>query len=183
MPKLGLTMTEGTITEWLVKTGETVTKGSIIMLFETDKVEAEVEAEADGIVTHAAQVGDTLEPGEMVGWLLAEGEQPPDGTPLETDSTGTQEPVNQEPVNQEPDERVEVPEISEVQEENQSEQSNGQSIEANGRTLASPNAKRVAEELGITLDGIAGTGPGGRITSDDVQSFAATQTGAVTQLV
>lgn len=180
MPKLGLTMTEGTITEWLVKTGETVTKGSIIMLFETDKVEAEVEAEADGIVTHAAQVGDTLEPGEMVGWLLAEGEQPPDGTPLETDSTGTQEPVNQEPVNQEPDERVEVPEISEVQEENQSEQSNGQSIEANGRTLASPNAKRVAEELGITLDGIAGTGPGGRITSDDVQSFAATQTGAVT---
>ena len=46
MPKLGLTMTEGTITEWVVSAGEKVSKGSTVMLIETDKVEAEVEAEA-----------------------------------------------------------------------------------------------------------------------------------------
>ena len=50
MPKLGLTMTEGTITEWVVDAGQKVEKGSVVMLIETDKVEAEVEADADGIV-------------------------------------------------------------------------------------------------------------------------------------
>ena len=75
MPKLGLTMTEGTITEWVVNSGDKVTEGTVVMLIETDKVEAEVEAEADGIVTHTANVGETLEPGEPVGWLLGEGEQ------------------------------------------------------------------------------------------------------------
>ena len=49
MPKLGLTMTEGTITEWVVNSGDKVTEGTVVMLIETDKVEAEVEAEADGI--------------------------------------------------------------------------------------------------------------------------------------
>ena len=44
------------------------------MLIETDKVEAEVEADADGIVQYVANVGDTLEPGEVVGWLLADEE-------------------------------------------------------------------------------------------------------------
>ena len=47
MPKLGLTMTEGTITEWVVSAGEKVSKGSTVMLIETDKVEAEVEAEVE----------------------------------------------------------------------------------------------------------------------------------------
>mgnify|MGYP003315433929 CR=1 FL=1 len=75
MPKLGLTMTEGTITEWVVSAGEKVSKGSTVMLIETDKVEAEVEAEADGVVQYVANVGDTLEPGEVVGWLLEEDEQ------------------------------------------------------------------------------------------------------------
>ena len=56
MPKLGLTMTEGTITEWVVAAGQKVEKGSVVMLIETDKVEAEVEADSDGIavVSHAA---------------------------------------------------------------------------------------------------------------------------------
>ena len=74
MPKLGLTMTEGTITEWVVDAGEKVEKGSVVMLIETDKVEAEVEADADGIVQYVANVGDTLEPGEVVGWHLADEE-------------------------------------------------------------------------------------------------------------
>ena len=75
MPKLGLTMTEGTITEWVVDAGQKVEKGSVVMLIETDKVEAEVEADADGIVQYVANVGDTLEPGEVVGWLLADEEK------------------------------------------------------------------------------------------------------------
>ena len=67
MPKLGLTMTEGTITEWVVDAGQKVEKGSVVMLIETDKVEAEVEADADGIVQYVASVGDTLEPEKSSG--------------------------------------------------------------------------------------------------------------------
>ena len=80
MPKLGLTMTEGTITEWVAEAGSSVTKGSVVMTIETDKVEEEVSAEGDGIVFHTAEVGETLEPGEIAGWLLADGETPPDGS-------------------------------------------------------------------------------------------------------
>jgi len=172
MPKLGLTMTEGTVTEWFVKTGETVTKGTVIMLFETDKVEAEVEAEADGIVSHIADVGETIEPGEIVGWLLAEGEQAPDGTIAETSSEETQEEnedivqeeidSDEEPVTQVPQEEVAV-EQEPVSDANEMETT---------RVLASPNAKRVAQDLGVDINGISGSGPGGRITSDDVTSFA-----------
>ena len=78
MPKLGLTMQEGTITEWSVESGTFVTAGTVVMTIETDKVEAEVEAEADGILSQVAAVGDTLECGELAGWLLAEGEDPYD---------------------------------------------------------------------------------------------------------
>ena len=84
MPKLGLTMTEGTITEWVAAPGQVVTKGSVIMTIETDKVQEEVEADGDGILFHSAEAGDTLEPGEIAGWLLAEGESPPDGGEVRT---------------------------------------------------------------------------------------------------
>ncbi|GIS56017.1 MAG: hypothetical protein Ct9H90mP30_7020 [Actinomycetota bacterium] len=62
MPKLGLTMTEGTITEWVVDAGQKIEKGSVVMLIETDKVGAEVEADADGIVQYVANVEILLNP-------------------------------------------------------------------------------------------------------------------------
>lgn len=172
MPKLGLTMTEGTITEWFVKTGETVTKGSVIMLFETDKVEAEVEAEVDGIVSHIAGVGETLEPGEIVGWLLAEGEQAPDGTTVETSSEETQEiteDIIQEEIVSDQEPITEVPQEEVTLEQEPISDANGMETT---RVLASPNAKRVAQDLGIDIKDISGSGPAGRITSDDVNSFA-----------
>ena len=100
MPKLGLTMTEGTITEWVVSAGEKVSKGSTVMLIETDKVEAEVEAEADGVVQYIANVGDTLEPGEVVGWLLEEDEQSDgeaDQTAVVEETPEVQDDTSQEP--------------------------------------------------------------------------------------
>ena len=57
MPKLGLTMTEGTLTEWLVNTGETVTKGQPVASIETDKIETEIEAEAEGLLHQLCKSG------------------------------------------------------------------------------------------------------------------------------
>ena len=63
MPKLGLTMTEGTLTEWLVNTGEIVSQGQPVASIETDKIETEIEAEADGLLHQLCQSGEVFECG------------------------------------------------------------------------------------------------------------------------
>ena len=169
MPKLGLTMTEGTITEWVVSAGEKVSKGSTVMLIETDKVEAEVEAEADGVVQYIANVGDTLEPGEVVGWLLEEDEQS-DG---EADQTAVVEetPEVQDDTSQEPTEaELSEPEIAQSLQEEAAKSEGNNDAQQSGRIHASPNAKRVAKEKGIDLQQVTGTGPNGRITSEDINT-------------
>jgi len=82
LPKLGLTMQEGVIEEWVVAPGTQVSPGDILIRIGTDKVDADVEAEDSGRFHPAVQAGVTLPPGALVGWLLAEGEEPPSvGTP------------------------------------------------------------------------------------------------------
>ncbi len=80
MPKLGLTMTEGTLTEWLVSTGETVSQGQPVASIETDKIETEIEAEAEGILHQSAKSGEVFECGLVLGWILEEGEEPPENS-------------------------------------------------------------------------------------------------------
>lgn len=150
MPKLGLTMTEGTIAEWLAVEGATVGAGAVVMTIETDKVEAEVEAPADGVVHHVRRVGETLEPGELVGWILADGEALPEGSP----------PPAERPTEADPTSASVAPPIDPTP-------------PADGaRRPSSPNARRVAAELGVDLASVVGTGPGGRVTSEDVEAAA-----------
>ena len=165
MPKLGLTMTEGTITEWVAAPGQVVTKGSVIMTIETDKVQEEVEADGDGILFHSAEAGDTLEPGEIAGWLLAEGESPPDGGELIVAASSQPEEVVSL---QEPQEDHTL--ISHTETEDVEAAPPVTATAAVGRILSSPNARRVAAELGTDISTVAGSGPGGRITSEDVEA-------------
>ena len=70
MPKLGLTMTEGTIDEWKKKVGDTVRKGDIIYSVATDKLTNDVEAEADGVLLKILVAeGETVPCKTLVGWL------------------------------------------------------------------------------------------------------------------
>src|SRR6478609_594334 len=69
MPKLGLTMEEGTITAWLVPDGTEVTAGMAVMVIETDKVETEVEASASGPLHQRGAVGETFPCGAVIGWI------------------------------------------------------------------------------------------------------------------
>jgi pyruvate dehydrogenase E2 component (dihydrolipoamide acetyltransferase) len=129
LPKLGLTMEEGTILEWVAKPGDIVRHGDVLLRIGTDKVDADVEAEGEGRFEPVVAEGVTLPPGALIGWLLDGDERPP------VQSTG-------------------------------------------GRLLASPNAKRVAAAYGIDLSALTGTGPGGRIVSEDVEdALAAAQPG------
>jgi len=132
MPKLGLTMEEGTIIEWLVDDGQEVSAGDPVLRIETDKTETEVEAPAGGLLRPSGQVGDTFACSELIGWFLAEGEEVP--------AAAAAAPTQQR---------------------------------SGGRIFASPNARRVAAEKGIDLRTVAGTGPNGRIVSEDLEGVPA----------
>lgn len=148
IPKLGMTMTEGTVAEWLVPHGAPVRAGDIVYRLETEKIEFQVEAEADGILHHAVPAGTTLAPGSVVGYILAPGEAPPAGAPTvppaPTPASGPPPPPPPPP--------------------------------QAGQAPASPAARRLATELGVPLESVLGSGPGGRITEEDVRRAHAATT-------
>ena len=79
MPKLGLTMTEGTIEEWKKNVGDSVTKGEIIYSVATDKLTNDVEADTDGVLLKiAVPAGETVPCKTLVGWVGTAGEVLPD---------------------------------------------------------------------------------------------------------
>jgi len=166
MPKLGLTMESGTVVQWLVADGAEVSEGEAVMLIETDKVESEVESPGSGLLHHAAQVGEEYPCGQQIGWLLGPGEEPP-AMPSPAAAPASAAPAAPAAVAV-----AAAPATS----------ANGRAAQAatgqGGRILASPNAKRVAKERGVDLAQVVGTGPGGRITSEDVPLTAPPQVAA-----
>ena len=79
MPKLGLTMTEGTIEEWKFKEGDTVKKGDILFSVATDKLTNDVEAEEDGtLLKILLPEGETAPCKSVIAWIGAAGEAVPD---------------------------------------------------------------------------------------------------------
>ncbi|MDX2378140.1 MAG: dihydrolipoamide acetyltransferase family protein [Acidimicrobiia bacterium] len=155
MPKLGLTMEEGTITEWLVEDGVTVGQGTAVLRIETDKTETDVEASAAGRLHTIAAVGDTFACGEQIGWFLADGEEAP-STPALAGPTTTPTPTTAPP-SAGPSARTDTAAAA--------------ASASTGRLLASPNARRVAAERGLDLRAVRGTGPGGRIVSEDLEGI------------
>jgi pyruvate dehydrogenase E2 component (dihydrolipoamide acetyltransferase) len=147
MPKLGLTMTEGTLTRWLKTAGEPVKEGEIIFEFESDKSIMEYEAPADGTL------------GEI---LIDEGETVPCGTPL-ADFIPAREAA-QAPSGRSSNLPAAEPEVSKA--------ASPAVTPFPGRIIATPAAKRRARELQIDLATITGRGPGGRIQQADVEAAA-----------
>ena len=151
MPKLGLTMEEGTILEWLVEDGTEITQGMAVLRIETDKVESDVESPGAGRFHRVGNQGDTYPCGALIGYLLADGEEPPVAqvsapAAAATPAASSAPVVSSAPVAS----RVAAP-------------------RREGRLFASPNARRVAKELGIDIETVVGSGPEGRITSEDVE--------------
>lgn len=70
MPRLGLTMKEGTITKWLKKEGETVTKGEMVAELTTEKIVNSIEAPEDGVLEKIiCQEGETIDSGMVIGYI------------------------------------------------------------------------------------------------------------------
>ncbi len=167
LPKLGLTMEEGTVDEWLVADGDVITVGMPLLRLATDKIDVDVEAEAEGIIARAVGNGATLAPGSVLGWLLAPGETAPAGAaPVAAGPSGTKDV----PPQGSSDAPADVSGSHEAK----------VSDDASGRRFISPNARRVARQLGIDLASVRGTGPDGRVVSEDVEESARTQSAKVT---
>lgn len=148
LPKIGLTMQEGTIDEWLVPTGAVVTEGEALLRLATDKVDVDVEAEAGGLFHPVVAAGTTVPAGALIGWLLEEGERPPEGG-------GGPVPLTDAPIAAVTDTNAPA------------------AHHAGDRLLSSPNARRVAAAVDVDLTAVRGTGPGGRIVSEDVEEHVA----------
>lgn len=152
--KVGMNMTEGVVEEWYIPDGDTVREGELLYRLETEKVNLDVDAEATGVVKHLVGQGITREPGDVVGYIYAEGEEIPDvlpgagGEPAH-DSAATLSGSPQAPTS--------VPAVA-----------SAASVTADGRLKASPIARRLATERGVQLAALQGTGPGGRIVEADV---------------
>ncbi len=154
-----LTM-DGTLLNWLKQAGEAVKKGEIIAEFEADKATVEVESPSDGVVlTVSGAVGDELKEGTVIATVGASGEGASNGAP-----------ANEAPP------KEAAPVAAPVAPSN-----GASSVTADGRVKASPLAKRIAEDKGINLAQVQGTGPDGRIVKADVEGFTPSATPAPTK--
>ena len=170
MPKLSDTMTEGVVAEWTKKVGDKVASGEVLAEIETDKATMEFESFYDGVLLHigvekgkAAPVNAILaiigEAGEDVNALLATAgaSAAPAAAPVEEAKPAAAAAPSPAPVA--PAAKA-APSPAPVAAAN-----------ANGRVIASPLAKKLAEEKGIDLNALAGTGEAGRIVKRDVDHY------------
>jgi pyruvate dehydrogenase E2 component (dihydrolipoamide acetyltransferase) len=160
MPKLGFDMAEGTLVDWTVEVGQAIKKGDVIAEIETDKATIEIETTVEGtVLSLLAGPGDVVAVGAPIGYVGAAGEKAPsDGTApaQKAEAAPAEEPAAPEPARQ----PAAAPPAA------------AEPVELPGGIKASPIARRLAEEKGIDLRRIKGTGPGGRIVKNDVLEFA-----------
>jgi len=156
LPQLGETMKEGTIVDCKVNVGDVVKRGDIIFEIETDKATLEMESPADGFVKHIlAEVNQTLPVGEPMLILGEKDEQVPQSFIDSLKGVASAAVAAAEA----------APAVSAAK---PAGTETGPTKPA-GKVMASPRAKKLAEQLGVDLAKVTGTGPAGKITEQDVK--------------
>ena len=150
MPKWGMSMKEGKVTQWLKNEGDTIEKGEPLFEVETEKITNQVEATDSGILFQiVVQAGTTVPVGAIVAVIASPGEQPEriegaqTGEIVETEPTAPTAPA--------PEKREEK--------------------EKKKFVLATPAARRMTKELDLDLAKVPGSGPDGRVTEADVAKY------------
>ncbi|REK53155.1 MAG: branched-chain alpha-keto acid dehydrogenase subunit E2 [Geobacillus sp.] len=148
MPKLGMSMKEGTVVEWLKKKGDKVKKGESLVVISSDKIETDIEAPQDGVLLEIlVEQDETAEVGKVIGYIGQEGEKlniQSNETPQETAKQAMQEVAAS---------------VGTIE----------PNITSRHMLRVSPAARKLAREAGIDVSNIKGTGPKGRITRADVE--------------
>ncbi|MFH5833712.1 pyruvate dehydrogenase complex dihydrolipoamide acetyltransferase [Halalkalibaculum sp. DA384] len=172
MPKLSDTMEEGVIAKWNVQEGDNVESGDIIAEVETDKATMEVEVfDAGTILKILADEGDAVPLGEAMAIVGEEGEDISellegigDGGGTSGDASSESSKKDKASAAEEEEEKEYDPLFSDLEEETSSGS-------GNGRIKASPLARRIAEDKGIELSNVQGSGPEGRIIKRDIEEY------------
>jgi pyruvate dehydrogenase E2 component (dihydrolipoamide acetyltransferase) len=205
MPKAGDAMTEGKVVRWYKQPGDAVKKGEAVAEIETDKVNLDLEAEADGTLgQHAANEGDMVPVGNVLARILAEGEKD------EAPAAPKEEPKKEEAPKQDDGKaaKAEEPKEDEPPQRRATDKKDsvrhstgeyGETVEHKGprrdrtapepateagraesgdRKRSSPLARRMAKELGVSLEDVQGSGPGGRIVAADIKGAQGTESAA-----
>jgi pyruvate dehydrogenase E2 component (dihydrolipoamide acetyltransferase) len=176
MPKLGMDMDQGTVVEWLVDEGDTVESGQVVAEIESEKTTGDIKVREDGVLRkRLLEVGDSVGPGgdvavvagpdEDVSALLggADGEPAVAGeSTSEAETAGTGDDGDADA----PAAGTSVDGPSAVAESGGGGSASAESVKA------TPRATKRAEELGVDLAGIDGTGPQGAVSEDDVEAAA-----------
>lgn len=199
MPKLGFDMAEGTLVRWVVGEGDAVEKGGVLAEIETDKATVEVESSHEGTIRrHLVNEGDVVpvgqpiaivgSPDENIDDLMPSaekikeaGEAAPGSVPQKDiasggESKGEETPAMLGEVKEKGEEKAEriTPEIVKKTGGEPYQGIEEEEIDVEGLpggVRASPVARRMAEEKGIDLKRINGSGPGGRITKKDIETY------------
>jgi pyruvate dehydrogenase E2 component (dihydrolipoamide acetyltransferase) len=168
MPRLSDTMTEGTVAQWHKKVGDPIAEGDLLAEIETDKATMEFESFQEGVLLHiGVEEGATAAVDSILAILGEKGEDVK--SLLEADAMPTQVAEVEKPAAVEKvsvPAPVEIPVAAPVA-------APVQTSNTSGRTVASPLAKRLAQEKGLDIATIAGSGDGGRIIKRDVDTYQA----------
>ena len=158
MPALSPTMTEGTLAKWIKKEGDVVKAGQVIAEIETDKATMEVEAVDEGVLGKILIAGGTsnVAVNTPIAVLLEDGE---DANAISSVPAAPQSVVKPAALAQQQPTAVSVPASMAAP-----------AIASGDRVFASPLARRIAEQKGVDLKSVKGTGPHGRIVKADVES-------------
>lgn len=157
MPKLGFDMAEGTLIRWDKKVGDSITRGEVLAEIETDKATVEVQSTFDGVLAKLlVEEGQAVPVGDPIAWIAEPGE---DVSALEAPVSGSSAPGEA------------VKEIVPTPESKPQLQSQQSSVITSGRVKVSPLARKMASERGISLQGVQGSGPGGRIVKRDLENM------------
>ncbi|MEC8502818.1 MAG: biotin/lipoyl-containing protein, partial [Actinomycetota bacterium] len=159
LPQLGETVTEGTITQWFKNVGDVVNADEPLFEVSTDKVDTEVPSPVSGVVTEIrAAEGDTIDVGVIVAVVANDGEAPAPAPEPATEPAPAPEPT---PAPAPASAPAPVPAPAPAP-------APASSAGENDARLLSPVVRRLVNEHGIDPSAVTGTGPGGRITREDI---------------
>ena len=180
MPKMGDAMEEGTLITWLKAVGDEIAEGDALAEIETDKLTIEMEAQESGFLTNIfAEEGAVVPIGEVVATIGAEDEIGKGEKPA-AKSAEEAEAVGEGSVDEDTRAELEAADDGEKSEESSSASDDaadsaasdeGETVERSESYRASPLVKRLADESGLDLGLVSGSGPNGRIVKRDIQPY------------
>ncbi|MCQ6268834.1 2-oxo acid dehydrogenase subunit E2 [Fictibacillus sp. WQ 8-8] len=157
MPKLGMAMKEGTVSVWNKKVGDSVQKGELIASINSEKIEKEIESPGEGVLLEiAVEEGQGVPPGTPIAYI---------GQPNET--------IVKKEVREEA--AASIAAEPKRQTLTVKEQEKTDSPAAGEKVRISPVARKMAAQANLDIQNLTGTGPGGRITKEDVQKALETK--------